>query len=179
MKVYTKTGDKGTTSLVGGQRVRKSTVRISAYGDVDELNSFVGLLISKSKDNEVNSFLTSIQRDLFAIGGYLATESNAEKYFDLSKVKESTELIEKEIDRISELLPPLRAFILPGGCEGACLSHVCRTVCRRTEREIHKMIDKGIEVDERVLSYMNRLSDYFFVLSRCLNHKEGKNDVVL
>ena len=179
MKVYTKTGDKGTTSLVGGQRVRKSSVRISAYGDVDELNSFVGLLISKNSDSESNSFLTNIQRDLFAIGGYLATESNAEKYFDLSKVKESTELIEKEIDRISELLPPLRAFILPGGCEGACLSHVCRTVCRRTEREIHKMIDKGIEVDERVLSYMNRLSDYFFVLSRCLNQKEGKNDVVL
>lgn len=179
MKVYTKTGDKGTTSLVGGQRVRKSSVRISAYGDVDELNSFVGLLISKNSDSESNSFLTNIQRDLFTVGGYLATEGDAEKYFDLSKVKESTEVMEKEIDRISELLPRLRAFILPGGCESSCLSHVCRTVCRRTEREIHKMIDQGIDVDERVLAYMNRLSDYFFMLSRRLNQIEGDNDITL
>ena len=100
MKVYTKTGDKGSTSLVGGQRVRKSSVRISAYGDVDELNSFVGLLISKNSDSESNSFLTNIQRDLFTVGGYLATEGDAEKYFDLSKVQESTEVMEKEIDRI-------------------------------------------------------------------------------
>ena len=157
--IYTRTGDKGTTSLVGGQRVSKAHDRIESYGTVDELNSFIGLLITALNDEKDTDFLSFIQHKLFTIGSYLATD------------QASIERIEREIDRLDNELPKMHAFILPGGCRSAALAHVCRTVCRRAERQIYRLAE-NCPVEEPVLIFMNRLSDYFFVLARkeCINN---------
>lgn len=179
MKIYTKTGDKGQTSLVGGQRVSKCCERLESYGTVDELNSHIGVLITYCTDKADAAFLTDVQAKLFVVGGYLATD-NSEREVRQGNIvtQEMVEAVEKEIDRLQQLLPPLRLFILPGGCRGAGYAHVCRTVCRRAERCILRLAECGAEVDDMVTAYVNRLSDYLFVLARKMNVDAGVEDVV-
>ena len=166
--VYTRTGDKGTTALVGGKRVSKTDPRIESYGTVDELNSFVGLLATEVTDEKDLEFLKFVQHKLFNIGSYLATDQeNTELNIESRVTDESISRIEKEIDRIDADLPRMNHFVLPGGSRSAALAHVCRTVCRRGERCIYAL-NVTAETDKNVLIFINRLSDYFFVLSRKL-----------
>jgi cob(I)alamin adenosyltransferase len=173
--VYTKTGDQGVTSLVGGKRVAKTDQRIESYGTVDELNAFVGLLMTEVKEQEDLDFLRFIQHKLFTAGSYLATDSECTELRVESKITpESILRIEREIDRIDSELPRMKAFILPGGGRSAALAHVCRTVCRRSERQIYRLHETA-NIEAPVLIFINRLSDYFFVLARkeCIrNHGE-------
>ena len=164
--VYTGTGDKGTTSLVGGERVTKTHPRIESYGTVDELNAFIGLLMTEVEDEEDRSFLLFVQHKLFTIGSYLATDqTTTDLRIESQVMPESIERIEREIDRLDAALPKMRAFVLPGGCHSAALAHVCRTVCRRAERRIYRLAEHS-EVEVSVLKFINRLSDYLFVLAR-------------
>ncbi|MDR1402765.1 MAG: cob(I)yrinic acid a,c-diamide adenosyltransferase [Tannerellaceae bacterium] len=164
--VYTRTGDKGMTSLVGGQRVSKAGARIESYGATDELNSFVGLLITELTDKEELDFCRFIQHKLFTIGSYLATNpENVGPGIESKVAPESIEKIEHEIDRLDSALPKMTHFVLPGGNRAAALAHVCRTVCRRAERQIYRLAETS-RVEEPVLMFINRLSDYFFVLAR-------------
>ena len=179
MKVYTKTGDKGQTSLVGGQRVSKCCNRLESYGTVDELNSHIGVLITYANDKADQQFLTTVQANLFVVGGYLATDNSKREVRKGNIVTEEMVAdVEREIDRLQELLPPLKLFILPGGARSAAYAHVCRTVCRRAERQILRLVEEGAEVDNNVIAYINRLSDYFFVLARKLNVDAEVQDVV-
>ena len=165
MKIYTKTGDEGMTSLVGGKRVKKCCARLDSYGSVDELNSFIGLLVTYSIDDADIAFLQKIQAELFMVGGSLATDlSVSEARCEVTKAMISD--IESEIDSLSAALLPLRSFVVPGGSRAAALAHVCRTVCRRAERCVFALIEEGGAVEENVAVYLNRLSDYFFVLAR-------------
>ena len=179
MKIYTKTGDEGMTSLVGGQRVSKCCERLECYGTVDELNSYVGLLMTYCEDVADIEFLTSLQGNLFVVGGYLATD-NSEKEVRQSNIvtDEMIARVEDEIDRLQAVLPPLRLFILPGGSRGSAYAHVCRTVCRRAERAVLRLSETEATVDANVTAYINRLSDYFFVLARKLNHDSSIEDIV-
>jgi cob(I)alamin adenosyltransferase len=161
-KIYTKSGDEGYTSLVGGKRVPKTSSRIEAYGTVDELNSFIACLIDEIDQREDREFLSRIQSNLFTIGAYLATE-DAEKRCRISQ--EEVVLLETEVDKIDEWIPPLKHFILPGGCRSNSLSHVCRTICRRAERGIYRIHEEQ-KIDAVVLEYINRLSDFFFLFGR-------------
>lgn len=179
MKVYTRTGDHGMTSLVGGKRVSKCCERLESYGTVDELNSHVGVLITYCKDREDVDFLMNVQAKLFVVGGYLATDTSEREVRSGNVVTtDMVEQIEGEIDRLEGLLPPLRLFILPGGSRAASYAHVCRTVCRRAERCILRLAECGAEMDENVTAYVNRLSDYLFVLARKLNADYGVEDTV-
>ena len=176
--IYTKTGDDGTTSLVGGTRVEKCNPRLDAYGTADELNSHVGLLRSQGElcaqgagCRVQDAGLEQVQNDLFVIGSVLACE---EDKLDLLKpetwnLEQRTSELEAEIDRMTERLPRLHAFVLPSGHPAACEAHVCRTVCRRLEREMWKVGREAIPA--QLFKYVNRLSDYFFVLARWLNLK--------
>lgn len=169
MKIYTKTGDKGSTSLLSGKRVPKFNERINAYGTVDELNSHIGLLRSYDIPEESKRFLISIQNLLFTIGSNLADDSKDNK-FNLPQITNDHIIkIEKEIDRLDEELAPLSSFILPGGNLTVAQSHICRTVCRRSEREI-VTLSESVNVDVLIIQFLNRLSDYFFTLSRSLSH---------
>ena len=170
MKIYTKTGDKGTTSLFGGKRVPKHHLGVDAYGTVDELNSYLGLLRDSINDTVVRERLLRIQKELFVLGGVLATPPKKE-----SKKKESLlvnlkmiKLLEEEIDEMDELLPKMTHFILPGGHTTVSYCHIARNVCRRAERISVQLAEKS-EVSEFVLGYLNRLSDYLFVLARKLS----------
>lgn len=179
MKIYTKTGDLGQTSLVGGQRVSKCHERLESYGTVDELNAHVGVLITYVPDDADRRFLTDLQGRLFVVGGYLATDTSQRAVRPGNVVTADMVLsVEKEIDRLQASLPALKLFILPGGSRAAGFAHVCRTVCRRAERDILRLAATGAEVDAQVLAFMNRLSDYFFVLARRLNADAGVDDVV-
>lgn len=179
MKVYTKTGDAGQTSLVGGQRVSKACERLESYGTIDELNSHIGVLITYCTDEADSTFLTDVQAALFVVGGYLATDNSQREVRQGNIVTpQMVQAVEHEIDRLQLLLPPLRLFILPGGCRAAAVAHVCRTVCRRAERCIVALTESGAVVDEQVSAYVNRLSDYFFVLARKLNSDAGVEDTV-
>jgi len=161
-KIYTKSGDGGFTSLAGGERVSKTNPRIEAYGDIDELNAFIACLLNEVDDEHDRRFIMKIQYNLFTLGSYLASEEGTAT---CSITEENVKEIESEIDQIDALLPPLKHFILPGGCKSNALAHVCRTVCRRAERNIFK-IKKIDKINENCLQYINRLSDYFFLLSR-------------
>jgi cob(I)alamin adenosyltransferase len=164
LKIYTKTGDTGQTSLLSGERVEKSEIRIDAYGSVDELNSFIGLLRCETEDRDISEQLNTVQNKLFNIGSLLATQK--ETTFKLPKIEESDIVfLEIKIDEMNEKLPALKNFILPGGNKAVSLCHVCRTVCRRAEREAVR-IQNPAEKDIICIKYLNRLSDYFFVLSR-------------
>lgn len=177
-RIYTGGGDKGTTSLVGGKRVSKADVRIESYGTTDELNSFIGLLICRIESPEDQEFLRFVQHKLFTIGSYLATDQeNTELKIESRVTPESIERVEREIDRLDEALPRMKTFLLPGGSETAALAHVCRTVCRRAERQIYRLAEKS-QVEENVLTYINRLSDYFFVLARKENIKNNGNEII-
>ena len=171
-KVYTKTGDKGITSLIGGTRVKKSDIRINSYGTVDELNSFIGLLVTYIEEQETIDLLAEMQNVLFNIGCNLAMGDNFKKELKESVVTNKLiENVEKAIDRMQAAIPELKSFVIPGGSRSASIAHVCRTVCRRAERLIIAL-DETSEVDKNLLAYINRLSDYFFILSRYLNNIE-------
>ena len=165
-KIYTRTGDKGYTSLVGGKRAPKTHSRIEAYGTVDELNAFIAVLLDTIEDRKDREFLLRIQSNLFTLGAYLATESE-EKPCGITS--EDIDVLEQEIDRIDALLPPTKTFILPGGYPSNSWANVCRTVCRRAERQICRLKNK-VGLDAAILQYVNRLSDYFFLFSRKQNY---------
>ncbi len=169
MKIYTKNGDNGTTSLAGGTIVPKDDIRVEAYGTIDELSAFVGLLSTYCRE----TVLDDIQKQLFVIGGILACENN-EMVAGLVVQEKSIKALEDEIDRISGILPEQTSFILPIGVRAACISQVCRTVCRRAERIIVTLQRKQyFERKTNYLIYINRLSDYFWVLARKLNLESG------
>lgn len=165
MKIYTKTGDAGTTSLFGGERVLKSHYRIDAYGTVDELNSFIGLLRDQPVNQSRGDVLIEIQNKLFTIGAILATEPGNQKVKVPQLADADVQVLEKAIDIMDANLPPIRNFVLPGGHQSVSFGHVARTVCRRAERLIIGL-DTQEKVQPLVIQYMNRLSDYLFVLCR-------------
>lgn len=169
-KIYTRSGDQGQTSLIGGKRVSKSSLRLDAYGTIDELNSALGLLISSLKTPDDISFVENIQRCLFRVGGILASDPDRK---DIPQELDPSflETMEQEIDHIESILPPLHSFILPGGIRAACIAQVCRTICRRAERCIISLA-KESTIDPILLCYVNRLSDYLFILARKLNFLE-------
>jgi len=177
-KVYTKSGDKGTTSLVGGIRINKADIRLEAYGTVDELNSQMGLLAAYMADGPDKDMVERIQSNLFVVGTHLATDQSCTPLYDSAKLNEGeTELLEKEIDRIMDFLPEAQGFVLPGGCPAAAIGHVCRTVCRRAERCVVALSDNAI-VSPEIQRYLNRLSDYLFVLAKKNNIMAGISEKV-
>jgi cob(I)alamin adenosyltransferase len=166
MQIYTRTGDDGTTGLIGGTRVKKFDIRLEAYGTIDELNSYIGVVRSLQTDEHADKVLEKIQHKLFVIGAHLASDESAgmiKKQLPCSEA--DVVLLEKEMDQLFTVLPKLNNFILPGGCQASSFCHVARTVCRRAERRIVELSEK-IEVDSDLIKYINRLSDYLFVLSR-------------
>ncbi len=175
MKIYTKTGDDGTTGLFGGNRVSKDNTRIEAYGTVDELNSNIGYLKSTFRNAEFDAFLENIQSKLFTIGSQLATPDKSK--LSVKPINnEDINRIEEEIDSLNTQIEPLRNFILPGGCASSAYCQIVRTVCRRAERRV-VTLHQQTEVDYEIMHFLNRLSDYFFVLARVLNKQEGRDDV--
>lgn len=171
MKIYTKTGDKGETSLLTGNRVPKHHPRIEAYGTIDELNSFIGLLLAYNFEKESKDCLTEVQNLLFSIGTYLAMDE-IKQGFDIYRVEnKDIERLEAEIDRLNDSMPKLKAFIIPGGSKAIALSHVCRSVCRRAER-ICTYLAEIDKVEDLIIKYLNRLSDYLFVLGRKIAHDD-------
>ena len=205
MPLYTRTGDSGMTSLVGGQRVAKTHVRLEAYGTIDELNSFIGLLIAELKApflppsvgeelmssgiqaakeaspiggglEEAIDLLTDIQNLLFSIGSVLATDTSEHDVRPGRYIEdEDVSRLEHAIDMAEAGLPGWRGFILPGGTRAASLAHICRTVCRRAERAIYRVAAEA-DIDETLLRYVNRLSDYFFALAKKINHSAGQEE---
>jgi cob(I)alamin adenosyltransferase len=176
-KIYTKTGDKGETSLIGGTRVPKYHDRIEAYGTLDELNSFIGYLRDQLTDTHLREVLFSVQENLFTAESLLATDSEKEITQSLPQLSEAHVLaLEQEIDTMNLHLPVLSSFILPGGHPLVSLCHVCRTVCRRGERIIIKLASETT-VDEILIKYINRLSDYLFVLARELAFVNNISDL--
>jgi cob(I)alamin adenosyltransferase len=174
MKIYTKTGDDGHTGLIGGTRVWKNNIRIEAYGTIDELNAHIGHLWVQSVPDDVRIYLQRIQFQLFTIGSNLATDLEASELSTASVVEEQDILyLEKEIDRMDAVLPPLKYFVLPGGTIATAVAHICRTVTRRAERRILDLQQSGLSVEPLILKYLNRLSDYFFTLSRYLSVNKG------
>jgi len=175
--VYTRTGDKGTTGLIGGTRVSKTDVRLEAYGTVDEFNSQLGVLVTYLNDECDRAFVLAIQHKLFSVGSYLATDQEVTSLRDVSLIsKAHIEEVEKEIDRLDEQLPPLRAFVIPGGGRAAALCHVCRAVCRRTERRMSAAAEHYF-VSPEVMTFINRISDYLFILSRKLNVQDNIEEI--
>jgi len=171
MKIYTKTGDDGSTGLLGNVRVRKDTLRIATYGDVDELNASLGALRANGTlPSPANEWLEGIQSDLFYIGTLLATPPNSPKRY-ASLPDGRTGALELAIDRMEKDLPPLQNFILPFGTSASCAAHLSRAVCRRAERNIVALASQE-RVDTMVIPYINRLSDFLFVLARWLNHHD-------
>lgn len=166
MKIYTRTGDDGTTGLIGGSRIKKYDIRLEAYGTVDELNSYIGLVRALQNDEHADQVLEKIQKKLFVIGAHLATDDSSEMIRkQLPCRSDDVVMLEKEMDQMITVLPRLSNFILPGGCQASSFCHVARTVCRRAERRIVELSEK-CEIDSNLIKYINRLSDYLFVLSR-------------
>lgn len=180
LKIYTKTGDTGKTLLYGGKRVSKADLRVEAYGEVDELNSLIGIIISRIQNYnfKLKIELVNIQEDLLNIGSLLANPASGRSHLTedatlTQKVKE----FEKLIDKLSKELPELKNFILPGGGEAGSLLHFARSVCRRVERKIVELSKKE-EVDSSILVYFNRLSDLLFTMSRFVNYKEKQKEII-
>jgi len=172
MKIYTKTGDKGKTSLFGGERVPKHHIRIEAYGTVDELNSFIGLIKDQKIDTETKNTLLKIQTELFTLGSMLATPPNKEKLksgkerLNIQKLNlKSITFLENEMDKMNSILPPMTHFILPGGHPVVSYCHIARSICRRAER-ICTLLNEKTTINELIIIYLNRLSDYLFTLAR-------------
>ncbi len=170
MKIYTKTGDTGETSLFGGMRVSKASLRIESYGTIDELNSWMGYLRDQPVNKGRQEFLISIQNNLFVMGSMLAAEPGNEKIKIPHLHEDDIGILEKEIDSMDSTLPPMRFFILPGGHESVSICHVARTVCRRAER-LSIELDQNEPIDPLVVKYLNRLSDYLFMLSRKMGNE--------
>ncbi len=167
-KIYTKTGDSGKTALFGGGRVPKNDLRVEAYGTVDELNAFTGLLRDMMLNENHKNFLEKIQNELFVIGSLLASVSDKNSFLP-ALTETAIHAIEKQIDDMEEQLPPLKNFILPGGHVVNSYCHIARTVCRRAERNVVALAAKNTNIDPIILTYLNRLSDYFFVLARTMS----------
>ncbi|PYR98654.1 MAG: cob(I)yrinic acid a,c-diamide adenosyltransferase [Acidobacteria bacterium] len=178
MKIYTKTGDRGDTRLFDGTKVRKYDDRVEAYGAIDELNSFIGASSTFLQDPALKVMLAEIQKDLFSVGAQLADpgfrdQSRAKFQLDPGRIA----ALENAIDSFETELPPLRQFILAGGGHGGALLHVARTVCRRAERRVVSLSEK-VEIHPNVIVYLNRLSDFLFVIARLVNHREGKQEIL-
>ena len=179
MKIYTKTGDAGQTGLFGGGRVSKDDPRVEAYGDVDELNAFLGAARAVEVMPRIDEVLVPIQRDLFSIGALLATPDLEKMHDHLAKAQIDDARIvslEKEIDACDRELEPLKAFIVPGGTPKAASLHIARTVCRRAERRVIHL-QREVEIPQIVIVYLNRLSDLLFVMARVANHRSGLSEI--
>lgn len=177
-KVYTKTGDKGETSIIGGIRVKKSCERLEAYGTVDELSSHLGLLASMLPDGEDKDLIIRIQNNLFGVCSNLATDQSQTPLYDSAKLPDGEiEILEHEVDEIMNLLPERQGFILPGGTQAAAQAHVCRTVCRRAERRIVALSEVA-QISPETQQYINRLSDYLFVLAKKINFNAGVSEII-
>lgn len=176
MKIYTKTGDKGLTSLFGGKRVPKHHLRIEAYGTVDELNSNIGLIRDQKIAPETFAVLIEIQDRLFTLGSILATEPGNEKVKVPQLNEQDILFLENEIDKMNEVLPEMRSFVLPGGHQTVSFCHIARCVCRRAERLVVHLAEVE-NVPELIIKYLNRLSDYLFVLSRKISQENNANEI--
>lgn len=176
MKIYTKTGDKGTTGLLGGTRVKKSHIRIESYGTLDELNSFIGHLRDHGVPEPGRAELLEVQDRLFTLGAYLASDPEKSKVKIPTFSEADIEYLEQAIDRMNDTLPEMRSFILPGGHLVASLCHICRCVCRRAERLVVQLAEES-EVSPLVIAYLNRLSDYLFVLSRYIGKEFAAEEI--
>lgn len=178
LKIYTKTGDAGNTGLIGGTRVPKSHIRIESYGTVDELNSYLGLCGDHLTDEAGKIMLKEIQDRLFTIGSSLACDPEKEPLMRMPDLKpEDVEVLENSIDQMNEILPVMKSFILPGGHIAVSHLHVARCICRRAERICVHMQQENIFIDPLVIKYINRLSDYLFVLARYTGHLAGAAEI--
>lgn len=182
-KVYTRTGDKGMTDLVGGVRISKNDPRLEAYGTTDELSSHLGLLAAMMAQDsdaleEERQMLVRSQNNLFVIGSYLAIDQSQTPLYDFARLPDGeTTLLEQRIDQLMGTLPEKQGFVLPGGTVSAAQCHVCRTVCRRAERRILELAQHA-RVDDYILQYVNRLSDYLFVLAKIINFNAGQSEII-
>jgi cob(I)alamin adenosyltransferase len=177
-KVYTRTGDKGTTSLVGGVRIKKSDARLEAYGTVDELSAHLGLLVAMMPESDDRQTVIRIQNNLFNVCTHLATDQSQTPLYPSAHLPEGeVAFLEQEVDRMMGLLPERQGFILPGGTPAAAQAHVARTVCRRAERRIATLAEVAT-VGEEMQQYVNRLSDYLFVLAKIINFNSGQSEII-
>ena len=173
VRIYTKTGDDGTTGLIGGVRVKKYNIRLESYGTVDELNSYLGLIVAMDIDQHAKDVLKKIQSILFTIGAQLATDDSIADFKKQIPCKlEDIEMLEHEMDEMFKILPKLNNFILPGGSQAAAYSQIARTVCRRAERRIVELSEQS-EINKNLVKFINRLSDYLFVLGRKISHDDN------
>jgi cob(I)alamin adenosyltransferase len=177
-KVYTRHGDGGMTSLVGGQRVSKASARLESYGTVDELSAHLGLLAAMLPESEEKQQLQRIQNDLFYVCTNLATDQETTPLYPSAHLPVGeTEWLEQEVDTVMAMLPEKQGFVLPGGVPAACQAHICRTVCRRAERRIAALAEEA-QIAPEMQQFVNRLSDYLFVLAKIINFNEGKSEIV-
>jgi cob(I)alamin adenosyltransferase len=177
MKLYTKTGDKGKTGLFNGKRIDKDDLRIESYGTVDELNSILGLVRSFSKNKEINELVEELQHHLFQLGSDLATELDSKQELKIKRITiDDIHFLEREIDRMQLACPAFRNFILPGGTKAASFLHQARTVCRRAERRVVTLM-KTAEIGENPQIFLNRLSDFLFIMARFENFLSGQDDI--
>ena len=178
LKIYTKTGDLGLTSLIGGTKVPKSHIRIECYGTVDELNSFIGMLNDHLRDDHSKKILKEIQDRLFTIGSALACDPAKEPKMKLPDLREEdVALLEREIDNMNETLPEMKSFILPGGSMAVSAAHIARCVCRRAERHCVAMQEQEMFIGPLIIKYLNRLSDHLFVMARYIGHMDGVGEI--
>ena len=177
-KIYTRRGDTGMTDLIGGIRIKKNNVRLEAYGTVDELSSHLGLLAAWMESDDERVTVLRIQNDLFYVGSHLATDQTTTRLYAsaILPVGEIT-MLEQHIDQMQAQLPELRGFILPGGCQAAAQAHVCRTVCRRAERCVLTLAEVAL-VDDDVIHFLNRLSDYLYVLAKKINFNAHHSEIL-
>ena len=177
-KVYTRTGDKGMTSLVGGVRIKKSNVRLEAYGTVDELSAHLGMLVALLPEGDDRNNVIRVQNNLFNVCTHLATDQSQTPLYPSAHLAEGeTEFLEAEVDRMMGLLPERQGFVLPGGTQAAAQAHVARTVCRRAERRIAALAEVA-EVGVDIQQYVNRLSDYLFVLAKIINFNNNQTEIL-
>ena len=177
MKIYTKAGDLGKTSLIGGTSVPKSHIRIESYGTVDELNSFVGLLSDLVANDPIKTILNEVQDRLFTVGSSLACDPDKEPHLKIPDLKEDDiAFLEQHIDKMNAVLEPMKSFILPVGHQAISTAHITRCVCRRAERWCVNLQEEDLFVEPMVIKYLNRLSDYLFVLARYIGHLNGVAD---
>lgn len=177
-KIYTRRGDQGKTSLVGGVRISKSDIRLEAYGTVDELNVNLGMLATLLGEKEERQVIVRIQSNLFNVCTHLATDQSQTLLPSSANLPEGeTKWLEQHIDELNQQLPERMGFVLPGGCQAACQAHVCRTVCRRAERRITALSEVST-IGPEIQQYVNRLSDYLFVLAKIINFNEGVHEIL-
>ena len=177
-KVYTRTGDQGETSLVGGVRIKKSNIRLEAYGTVDELSAHLGMLVAMMKNGEEREFVIRVQNNLFNVCTHLATDQSQTPLYPSAHLADGEiAALEQRIDNLMKQLPERQGFVLPGGVPAACQAHICRTVCRRAERRIVALAEEA-QIAPEMQQFVNRLSDYLFVLAKIINFNEGKSEIV-